>query len=128
DDSPHFGRVESQQFRFWHELTPASLGDLVSSRAEIAVMPEPEREHVLTQVQALYDDYGRGHSGMRLPCLVNCYRAVVRQPDPVIDPAGPISVTEAEEPEELDLHESQTPNRPHPEPPEDPGTLLVDFH
>ena len=75
-----FGFVETTTFRFWQPLDRDRLHDLVLSRSNIAVMQDGERERVLRKVDALYDEYGRGHDGMLLPYITHCYRAVVRPP------------------------------------------------
>jgi SAM-dependent methyltransferase len=75
-----FGFVESATFRHWQPLDRDRLRDLVLSRSNIAVQSEPERDRVLRKVDALYDEYGRGHDGMLLPYVTHCYRAVVRAP------------------------------------------------
>ncbi len=75
-----FGWVESSTYRFWQPLDRGLLRDLVRSRSNIAVMSEPERERVMRKVDALYEEYGRGHDGMLLPYVTHCYRAVVRPP------------------------------------------------
>ncbi len=88
-----FGFVESAQFRFWQPLDRDRLRDLVLSRSNIAVMEAAERDAVMAQVDALYDEYGRGHDGMLLPYVTHCFKAVVRaQADPDDDddrPSGP---------------------------------------
>ncbi len=85
--------MESAQFRFWQPLDRDRLRDLVLSRSNIAVMEAAERDAVMAQVDALYDEYGRGHDGMLLPYVTHCFKAVVRaQADPDDDddrPAGP---------------------------------------
>ena len=58
----------------------------------------------------MYDGYGRGQDGMRLPYVTRCYRTVVQRQDPE-DEAPPDADAEA----------------PPPAEPEDPGTLLIDF-
>ncbi|MGH3412851.1 MAG: class I SAM-dependent methyltransferase [Marmoricola sp.] len=117
-ETPYFGFVEERQFRIWQKLDRDTLMDLVRSRSYIAVMPEDERAALLTEVGSLYDDYGRGHDGMLLPYLTNCYRAVVRQQDPLAEPRRDEAAEDGEPTEES--------TRP-PAPPEDPGTQLIDF-
>jgi SAM-dependent methyltransferase len=75
-----FGFVESATYRHWQPLDRDRLRDLVLSRSNIAVQSEPERDRVLRKVDALYEEYGRGHDGMLLPYVTHCYRAVVRAP------------------------------------------------
>lgn len=107
--TPYFGFVESRQFRFWQTHTAATLADLARSVSHVATMSEHDRAVVLAQVEALYADYGRGHDGMRLPWVTRCHRAVVRH---------------------RELPPEQAPTRmpaPRRDPPEDPGTRLIDF-
>jgi hypothetical protein len=132
--SDHFGFVESEVLRFWQSLRRDDLVDLARSRSAVASLPDAEREDVLARVGALYDDYGRGPDGMQLPYLTRCYRATVQhltQPPVVLsgitDTTGnmrPVDDLEA-------LLEPYTPPaaQPHgaPAPPEDTGTLLIDF-
>jgi hypothetical protein len=40
-------------------------------------MAPPEREALLAEVGAIYDSYGRGYDGMRMPWMARCYRAGV---------------------------------------------------
>src|SRR5512141_747504 len=75
-----FGFVETATFRFWQPLDRSRLRDLVLSRSNVAVLRDAEREQLLTEVDRLYDDYGRGADGMLLPYVTHCYRAVVRPP------------------------------------------------
>ncbi len=77
EGSELFGEVESEKFSFWQDVTRDTLVDIVASRSYIASLPEAEREAKLDAVRALYDDYGRGHDGMQLPYVVECFRAKV---------------------------------------------------
>ncbi len=76
-ESELFGEVEHQTFAFWQDVTRDTLVDIVASRSYIASLPDDEREARLDAVRALYDDYGRGHDGMQLPYVVECFRAKV---------------------------------------------------
>jgi ubiquinone/menaquinone biosynthesis C-methylase UbiE len=76
-ESELFGEVESETFAFWQDVDRDTLVDIVASRSYIASLPEDEREAKLGAVRALYDDYGRGHDGMQLPYVVDCFRAKV---------------------------------------------------
>jgi ubiquinone/menaquinone biosynthesis C-methylase UbiE len=78
DASGLFEKVQTATFRFWQPLDQQSLRDLVSSRSNVATMPQAQREQLLRKVDALYEEYGRGADGMLLPYLTKCYRAVVR--------------------------------------------------
>ncbi|WP_297733653.1 class I SAM-dependent methyltransferase [Nocardioides sp.] len=84
-----FGEVESKTFAFWQDVTRDTLVDIVASRSYIASLPEAERETKLGAVRALYDDYGRGHDGMQLPYVVECFRAkVIDQRDSAVEVAS----------------------------------------
>ena len=116
-----FGEVDEQTFRWWQDLRKDGFLDLVRSRSAIATLDEDERARRLAQVGALYDDYGRGPDGMRLPYLTYCYRAQVihpPEPDPTEVPPPAVEDTESA---------SDEPAPAAPPPPEDPGTLLIDF-
>jgi SAM-dependent methyltransferase len=78
-----FGFVETSTYRFWQPLDRGRLRDLVLSRSNVALMPDPEQDRVLRKVDDLYEEYGRGPDGMLLPYVTYCYRAVVRPPAPV---------------------------------------------
>jgi SAM-dependent methyltransferase len=105
-----FGFVESTTFRFWQPLDRTRLRDLVLSRSNIAMMTETERERVVTQVDEMYESYGRGADGMLLPYVTRCYKAVVRPPS---------------------LADDDRPDRPTPSRASDDGgdadALLIDF-
>ncbi|MCY7400820.1 MAG: methyltransferase domain-containing protein [Nocardioides sp.] len=73
-----FGTVEHTSYTHWHDVNRDTLVDIVASRSSIASLPEEEREARLDAVRALYDDYGRGHDGMQLPYVTECFRARVR--------------------------------------------------
>ena len=110
-----FGFVEDASFPFWQDINRATIRDMVRSRANVALMDDDAREAKLAEVVALYDDYGRGMDGMRLPYDSRCYRAsLVEQPG-----------------RREDKDEDQTPEPPpETEPPTDgpdDGMLLIDF-
>ncbi|MGI8901597.1 MAG: class I SAM-dependent methyltransferase, partial [Nocardioides sp.] len=107
-----FGFVESTTFRFWQPLDRSLLRDLVRSRSHIAVMPESDRERVLRAVDALYDDYGRGHDGMLLPYLTHCFAATVRAPALTTDDTNPVGPST---------------RRPGDDTDDTDGALLIDF-
>lgn len=89
DASGLFGTVEAATFRFWQPLTQESLRELVASRSNIAVMSEGERAAVMSRVDELYDDYGRGADGMLLPYLTHAFRAPVAASGPSDGPGRP---------------------------------------
>jgi len=124
-NSEIFGFVESREFSFYQNLGRPELLDLVRSRSYVAAMPDPEREDVLARVGALYDDYGRGPDGMQLRYLTRCFRSAVTN-----QPPAPVVVTPVRELTDPDATQAVTglpAAAPPTGPPEDPGTLLIDF-
>ncbi|QIK74636.1 class I SAM-dependent methyltransferase [Nocardioides piscis] len=94
-DSDLFGEVESKTFAFWQDITRDTLVDIAASHSHVAALPEDEREARLDAVRALYDDYGRGHDGMQLPYVVECFRAqVVDQRDTGVEVASETTTEE----------------------------------
>jgi SAM-dependent methyltransferase len=73
-----FEPVERTTFAFWQDVNRDTLVDIVASRSYVASLPEAEREAKLHAVRALYDEYGRGHDGMQLPYVTECFRAKVK--------------------------------------------------
>jgi SAM-dependent methyltransferase len=116
--SEHFGALDHQEFRFWQSLRREELFDLVRSRSYVALLGDSEREDLLARVGALYDDYGRGPDGMQLPYLTRCYRTVVRHQ--AVAP-NPYAADLGEATQSLGRIPAQA------APPDDPGTLLIDF-
>lgn len=131
--SEFFGPVESRDFRFWQHLRRDELADLVRSRSYISVLPEHEQEDVLAKVGALYDDYGRGPDGMRLPYLTQCHRVMVtNQPPPpvVMSRVADEALSLIDGPEhtgELERGSTKATVRTQVHGREDTGTLLIDF-
>ena len=88
-ESDLFGELETEKFTFWQDVTRDTLVDIVASRSYVASLPDAEREAKLEAVRALYDDYGRGHDGMQLPYVVECFRAkVIDQRDSAVEVAS----------------------------------------
>ncbi len=114
--TPYFGFVEQRRFRFWQTHTAASLLDLTRSMHHVATMREPQRERLLAEVTALYEDFDRGHDGMQLPWVTCCYRAVVRREELPPEQSPPRRPETTTAPQATDA------------PPEEPGTRLIDFH
>lgn len=83
--SERFGFVEDTTYRFWQIVDRDSLCDIVRDLPEVRDLGGEAREAVLAAVQALYDDYGRGHDGMQLPWVSRCFRATVVD-DPIASP------------------------------------------
>ncbi len=69
-----FGPVETAEFRFDQHLDRELLLDLVLSRSYCAKLPPAERQPILESVGRLYDDVA-GSDGVRLPYVVECFRA-----------------------------------------------------
>ena len=92
------------------------------SRSYVAVLDEADRVALLERVGALYDDYGRGPDGMQLPYLTRCYRTVVHHaaPTPPVPRSFDVIDPDATQPVGRIPHQSA--------PPDDPGTLLIDFN
>ncbi len=131
--SEHFGLVDRAELRFWQTLRRDELFDLVRSRSYVAVLADLERDEVLARVGALYDDYGRGPDGMQMPYLTRCFRAAVEhqtQPPVVLSPVTTSSPGARVDGAVLDPggdpDATQAITRPSA-PPEDPGTVLIDF-
>ncbi len=115
-----FGEVEHRDFRNWQDLRRDDLLDLVRSRSYVVTLPEDERTDVLRRVGELYDEYGRGPDGMRLPYLTRCYRAVVRHREHA--PPTPPRIAVGDLPTA-----ASAPLVPPQAVPEDPGTTLIAF-
>jgi SAM-dependent methyltransferase len=138
EESEAFAAVEEQSFRNWQDLRKDELLDLVRTRSRVATLPEHQREDVLARIASLYDDYGRGPDGMRLPYLTRCYRAkVTNQPPPPVvmqrveDEALSLLATEAHDDVEhsgpLMPGATKATVRNVPGATEDTGTVLIDF-
>jgi len=125
-ETPHFGFVDTRQFRFWQTHTAASLADLTRSVAHVATMSESARASVLAKVDALYAEYGRGHDGMLVPYVTRCYRAVVRHQELAPEPPPPRRRRATSAGDDRIPGETTAPTS-RQRPPEDPGTQLIDF-
>ena len=121
--TPYFGFVEKKQFRFWQPHTAKSLADLTRSVSRVATMSESDRAGVLSKVDKLYAEYGRGHDGMLLPWVTRCYRAVVRHQELPPEPPPPMRRGTIGAEKRTDEDAPVAGRRP----PEDPGTQLIDF-
>jgi ubiquinone/menaquinone biosynthesis C-methylase UbiE len=117
DETGMFESVERTTFRFWQPLDRTSLRELVSSRSNVALMSDFERERVLRRVDELYAEYGRMADGMLLPYVTTVCRAAVL---PWALPAEP-------SPEPPPAQGSQAPDvRGDTDGPDD-ASLLIDF-
>lgn len=68
-----FGPVETARFSFEQRLDRDGLLDLVLSRSYCAKLPPPDREPILAQVGALYDETA-GPDGVALAYVTECFR------------------------------------------------------
>lgn len=92
-----FGEVEAETFKHWQVVDRRSIQDLAVSRSNLAVLSEAERDRVLRDLLALYDDYGRGMDGMQLAYRTLCFRAVAEErPVPVAPEPEPKAEVEGE--------------------------------
>ncbi|MGH3496082.1 MAG: class I SAM-dependent methyltransferase [Nocardioidaceae bacterium] len=86
-----FEPVQTKHFGFWQQLDRQALLGMVESRSYIAALTPAERAEILSRVGDLYDGYERGHDGMRMRYVTECYRAQVRKDssaDVDIEPPG----------------------------------------
>jgi SAM-dependent methyltransferase len=74
DASGLFGPVETAVFSFVQTLDRDGLLDLVLSRSYLAKLPPAERQPVLDEVGALYDQT-TSSDGVRLAYVTECFRA-----------------------------------------------------
>lgn len=74
DASGLFAPLDRERFRFWQQLDRDRLRGLVESRSHVALLGADERSRLMAAVEELYDEYGRGHDGMRLPYVTHCFR------------------------------------------------------
>ncbi|HET7350592.1 MAG TPA: methyltransferase domain-containing protein [Marmoricola sp.] len=118
-ESPYFGFVEHERYRFWQPHTADTLLDLARSVSRVAALDEHARSRVLHDVEKLYADYGRGPDGMQVPWLTECYRAVVRHQELPPEAPPPAARQDPGAPETGDAEA--------PAPPDDPGMQLIDF-
>lgn len=75
--STQFGFVDQTSLRHWQTVDADTLCALALSRPAVAALDPLARERTLSDVRALYADYGRGHDGMQLPWIAHCFRAAV---------------------------------------------------
>ncbi|WP_148616242.1 class I SAM-dependent methyltransferase [Nocardioides rubriscoriae] len=131
ESSDDFHEVDETAFKHWQVVDRRSIQDLVLSRSNVAVLDAPERERVLADLLALYDDYGRGMDGMQLPYQARCFRARVTErvappaPAPTLEPTVPISLgaPDADDPQ----HDTADTIPRVAAGLDDTGTLLIDF-
>ena len=74
DASGLFRWVDTKRFTFEQILDRDGLLDLVLSRSYLAKLPAPEREPVLEDVGALFDETAQD-GGVRLAYVTECFRA-----------------------------------------------------
>lgn len=107
-----FDDVEETTIRSWQRVDRADLLEL----AETLGISDAA---TLSAVGALYDDYDRGPDGLQLPYVLNCLRARAVTIEAAID----VVRTTPEEVWEVTGSEIIEPI----DPPDEPGTLLIDF-
>jgi len=135
--STDFDEVEHESFKHWQVVDRRTIQDLVLSRSNVAVLDQPERDRVLADVLALYDDYGRGMDGMQLPYLARATRARVTERVVVPPAVEPRAEPEPTVPINLAGRGPSDGNDPMVDSAdtiprvaaglEDTGTLLIDF-
>ncbi|UDY23800.1 class I SAM-dependent methyltransferase [Nocardioides sp. Kera G14] len=86
EESGYFAGTLHETFNFWHEVDKEMLVSLALSRSAQATATDEDRAAVRSQVESLYNDYGRGTGGMRLPYICHAYRAAVTEKRPVTPP------------------------------------------
>jgi SAM-dependent methyltransferase len=119
--SVQFGFVEDAQFRHWSTVDDIDLCEITLAEPAVASLDPHAQERVLTEVRALYADYGRGRDGMQLPSIAHCFKATVVE-NPWSVPAR--DGAEGEEPAEG----SEGPGEGKSDgPADDDGDLLIDF-
>ena len=74
DESGLFGPVETATFRFTQVLNRETLLDLVLSRSYCAKLPPAEREPILAEVGALFDEHA-ADGELELAYVTECYRS-----------------------------------------------------
>lgn len=72
-----FEAVESESFKYEQELTEEGLVDLVRSRSYVAILPDEERNEVISNVHQLCREHPqlRGQRAFRLPYITRAFRA-----------------------------------------------------
>jgi SAM-dependent methyltransferase len=76
-DSPYFGEVAQRDFRNWVPIDRAGLIGLVERRPETAGLAPADRERLLADVGAIYDNSARPPEPLLLPYKAACFRARV---------------------------------------------------
>ncbi|MFF0338632.1 class I SAM-dependent methyltransferase [Kribbella sp. NPDC004875] len=75
EQSNLFTLIEQARFRHWHDLNREGLRQLARSHSAVAILKDTRREQVLEQVDLIYEHSARPPEPLRMPYLVNCYRA-----------------------------------------------------
>ncbi len=127
-----FEEVAERTFAQWQVVDRRSIQDLVLSRSNVVALPDAERAQLMTDLLALYDDYGRGMDGMQLPYRTACFRARVAprpvvEPDPGdhLEPTVPLQTGGIPRPNRLTDSASTLPRVVLE--PDDDAVLLIDF-
>lgn len=77
EESDLFDAIETKAFRHWQWVDRDSLLQLIRSRSYYITLEPEAQDKLLSDVGALYDEYGRGHDGMLMPYRTECFRARV---------------------------------------------------
>lgn len=73
-----FAEPERKRFRHWQSVGKDTLVSLARARSHVSVRSDVARADAVRQIGELYDEYGRGPDGMRLPYACECFRVRAR--------------------------------------------------
>lgn len=77
EQSPYFFDLQNRNFRNWLPIDRPGLLAMVRNRPTIAKLPEEERQRLLDDVGALYDNSARAPEPLLLPFQASCWTATV---------------------------------------------------
>lgn len=75
-ENKYFPRNELHDFRLWIPIGRVEMIKMVEEQKTVRQLPADEREQILEQAAKIYDDAAIG-SDLRLPFILNCWRAYV---------------------------------------------------
>ncbi len=80
DLGPDFGPVGRFEVKWWHDITPAALEDLVASRSYVIMSSADRRRQLMTDVRQMLDSHPAlaGRERFPLPYVTQCFRADLR--------------------------------------------------
>jgi SAM-dependent methyltransferase len=76
-ESSVFELTEQISVKHWQVFVRETLLGFVGSSSKAATSTDREREQMLSAVDALYESYGRGPDGLKMPWIAHCYRGKV---------------------------------------------------